>query len=70
MAHHVILLAAYFQWTSPSTYWFSLAVATGGVVWAWIYERSQTLWGPWLSHALVDAGIFLIGFDLARDQLL
>jgi membrane protease YdiL (CAAX protease family) len=69
MAHHVILLAVYFGWTSPATYLFSAGVAVGGAVWAWIYQRSDSLYGPWLSHALVDAAIFTIGYDLARDLL-
>lgn len=67
MAHHVILLATYFGWCSPWTYAFSLAVAVGGAVWAWLYERSGSLVGPWLSHLVVDAGIFLVGYDLARE---
>lgn len=67
MAHHVILLAVYFGWASPATYIFSLGVAVGGAVWAWIYQRSDSLYGPWLSHMLVDAAIFTIGYDLARD---
>ncbi|MDA1049737.1 MAG: CPBP family glutamic-type intramembrane protease [Planctomycetota bacterium] len=67
MAHHVIVLAVYFGWASPATYLFSAAVAIGGAVWAWIYQRSDSLYGPWLSHLLVDAAIFTIGYDLARD---
>ncbi|MEX0818756.1 MAG: CPBP family intramembrane glutamic endopeptidase [Pirellulaceae bacterium] len=69
MAHHVIVLAVYFGWTSPATYLFSAGVAIGGAVWAWIYHRSESLYGPWLSHALVDAAIFIIGYDLVRDLL-
>jgi membrane protease YdiL (CAAX protease family) len=67
MAHHVIVLAVYFGWTSPATYLFSAGVAIGGAVWAWIYHKSGSLYGPWLSHLLVDAAIFTIGYDLARD---
>ncbi|MEO8496560.1 MAG: CPBP family intramembrane glutamic endopeptidase, partial [Planctomycetota bacterium] len=67
MAHHVIVLAVYFGWTSPATYLFSAGVGIGGAVWAWIYHRSGALYGPWLSHMLVDAAIFTIGYDLARD---
>jgi membrane protease YdiL (CAAX protease family) len=48
---------------------FSLAVAVGGAVWAWLYDFSRSLIGPWLSHMLVDIGIFVIGYDLARDIL-
>ena len=69
MAHHVIVLATFFGWWSPWTYAFSLAIAAGGAVWAWLYERSGSLTGPWLSHLLVDAAIFLVGYDLARDLI-
>jgi len=69
MAHHVILLATFFGWVSPWTYFFSLAVAVGGLFWAWLYERTGSLYGPWFSHLLVDAGIFIIGYDLAKDLL-
>jgi membrane protease YdiL (CAAX protease family) len=68
MAHHVILLATYFGWSSPSTYVFSLAVAVGGAYWAWLYHRSRSLYGPWLSHLLIDSVIFAIGYDLVRPM--
>jgi uncharacterized protein len=69
-AHHVILLATYFGWLSPWTWLFSLSVAVGGAFWAWLYQRSGSLVGPWLSHLLVDAAIFLIGYDLVSDLLM
>jgi membrane protease YdiL (CAAX protease family) len=69
MAHHVILLGVYFGFASSLTYFFSLCVAVGGLIWAWLYQRSGSLYGPWLSHLLVDAGIFLIGWDMVRSTL-
>ena len=63
-AHHVLILARYFTWGSPLTWVFTLGVTIGGAVWALLYYRSKSLWGPWLSHAIVDAGIFAIGYDL------
>ncbi len=65
MAHHVLVIGTYFGFFSPTTWIFSLAVALGGGFWAWLYHRSDSLLGPWLSHLLVDAGIFLIGFEMA-----
>jgi membrane protease YdiL (CAAX protease family) len=67
MAHHVILLSVYL----PGKFWtaalpFSLVIAVGGAVWAWIYERAGSLCAPWLSHLLVDAAIFVIGWDLLQ----
>ncbi len=69
MAHHIVVLATYFGWDSPLAYLFSLAVAIGGAVWAWIYSWSHSLLGPWLSHMVVDAAIFLIGFELIRGAI-
>jgi membrane protease YdiL (CAAX protease family) len=64
MAHHVLLLGIYFGWGAPVTWLFSLAVGIGGAAWAWLYQRSGSLIGPWLSHLLVDAAIFVVGYDL------
>jgi uncharacterized protein len=69
MAHHVIVLHEIFR-ESPSIAWLlSSAVAIGGAFWAWLYERTDSIFGPWLSHLLIDAGIFWIGFDLVRASL-
>jgi membrane protease YdiL (CAAX protease family) len=69
MAHHVIVLGIYFGFASPLTYFFALCVAIGGLIWAWLYKRTGRLYGPWTSHLLVDAGIFLIGWDMVRSTL-
>lgn len=62
MAHHVIVVGLYFR----ENWWLmallSLSVAVGGAFWAWLYRRSGTLFGPWFSHALVDAGIMAVGY--------
>jgi CAAX protease family protein len=69
MAHHVIVLSMYFGWWSWPTLLFSSAVAIGGAFWAWLYNRTGSLVGPWLSHLVIDAGIFFIGFELVRTSL-
>jgi membrane protease YdiL (CAAX protease family) len=65
MAHHVIVLAVFFpeQWFT-AVLPFSLCLAVGGAVWAWLYERSGSLYAPWLSHLLIDAALFGVGYDL------
>jgi uncharacterized protein len=68
MAHHVLVIGAYFGLASPTTWLFSSAVAIGGAAWAWLYHRSQSLVGPWISHLLVDAAIFAIGYDLVFNR--
>jgi CAAX protease family protein len=65
MAHHVIVLAVYF----PGRFWglalpFSLCIAGGGVIWAWLYHRSGSIYAPWLSHMIIDAAIMVVGYDL------
>jgi uncharacterized protein len=65
MAHHVIVLSVYFPgqiWTMAPP--FSLAVAVGGGIWAWIYQRTGSLLGPWLAHVLTDAAIMIVGYDM------
>lgn len=68
MAHHVLILYAYLPdrlltGVLPA----SLGVAVGGAVWAWLYNRAGSLVAPWLSHALVDAALFVIGWDMMRQ---
>jgi len=63
-AHHVILLASFFGGLTVPAVLFSMCVAVGGAAWAWIYHRSGSLLGPWLSHALIDAAIFIVGYDM------
>jgi membrane protease YdiL (CAAX protease family) len=68
MAHHVFILGTYFGYGSLPTVAFSLAIALGGGVWAWIYHRSDSLYGPWLSHLFVDVAIFVVGYDMVGSS--
>lgn len=63
-AHHFILLYVLLGGENPLTYLFTLAIAIGGAFWAWQYEQSKSLTPGWLSHLVVDAGIFWIGYEL------
>lgn len=63
-AHHVLVLAVYFGWKSPLLWLCVAGVAIGGAIWAWLYERTGSLLGPWLSHLLADAAILLVGYEL------
>jgi membrane protease YdiL (CAAX protease family) len=63
--HHIVILGVYF----PGAFWtmampFSVCVGVGGAVWAWIYQRSGSLYAPWVSHVLIDTAIMVIGYDL------
>ncbi|MDR0705804.1 MAG: CPBP family intramembrane metalloprotease [Planctomycetaceae bacterium] len=61
-AHHILLLGTYFGYVSPFCWLGSLGVAVGGLYWAWLYKRSDSIWGIWISHGFIDAAIFIIGF--------
>ncbi|MDR2441164.1 MAG: CPBP family intramembrane metalloprotease [Planctomycetaceae bacterium] len=61
-AHHILLLGTYFGYTSLFCWLGSLGVAVGGLYWAWLYKRSASIWGTWISHGFIDAAIFIIGF--------
>ncbi|MDR2755613.1 MAG: CPBP family intramembrane metalloprotease [Planctomycetaceae bacterium] len=63
-AHHILLLGTYFGYTSPFCWLGSLGVAVGGLYWAWLYKRSDSIWGTWISHGFIDAAIFIIGFTV------
>lgn len=70
MLHHIVILGVYF----PAQFWtlalpFAVCVGVGGGVWAWIYHRTGSLYAAWLSHALIDAAILYVGFDMVADQL-
>jgi membrane protease YdiL (CAAX protease family) len=65
MAHHVIILGRFF----PGQFWnavapFSLCIAGGGMVWAWLFHRTGSIASPWLSHLIVDAAVMTVGYDL------
>jgi len=64
--HHVLLgwLYAGDQWRFTAA--FALVVTLGGALWAWLYERSGQLYAPWLSHAIVEISLVVIGYDLWR----
>jgi uncharacterized protein len=70
MGHHVIVLSEFFKEAPWLAWLFSSAVAVGGVFWAWLYERTGSIYSVWLSHLLIDAGIFWVAYDLVRLALL
>ena len=67
--HHFLLVGAFFGPSSPGTWLLGSAVILGGAIWAVIYEVRGNLYACWLSHALIDAAIFAVGYDLVRHRL-
>ena len=64
MSHHVLVLGKFFGYGSIMTYLLALSVAIGGLIWAVMYHRCGSLIPGWISHAIVDAAIFVIGYLL------
>lgn len=67
-AHHVVVLWAYFAHAWWMVVLLAVAVAIGGAFWAWLYHRSGSMWAIWISHLLVDAGIFAVGYHVAAPM--
>ena len=61
-AHHYVVLWQFF--TPPGAIFFGTCVGLGGALWCWMYRRQKSLLGAWISHLLVDAVIFIIGYRL------
>jgi membrane protease YdiL (CAAX protease family) len=64
MAHHVVVLASFVP-NLAFMVALSLGVAVGGMVWAWLYHRTGSIWSAWLSHLLIDGAIMIVGYDIA-----
>jgi hypothetical protein len=63
--HHVIAMAALgLSW--PCVVLSNIGVFIGGAIWSWMYERYQSIWPSYLSHAIVDVPIFVIGWMLMQ----
>ena len=60
--HHIILLGVYFGYTNWLTWLSAFGVFVGGLVWQALYRRTDSIYGAWLSHGFIDAGIFAVGF--------
>lgn len=58
--HHFVVLSQYFPWNLAIV--FGAAVGIGGLMWCWIYAKTNSFLGSWLSHFFVDAGIFWLGY--------
>ncbi len=65
--HHIVVLAVYFQGQPWLIATFASAIAIGGFFWAWLYHRSGSIFDTWLSHLLIDAGLFFgVGYQLLQ----
>ena len=61
-SHHVVVLSQFFP------FGWALALGTcvgiGGAAWSVLYQKTNSLAGPWISHIIVDLGIMWVGWLL------
>ena len=60
--HHIIAMQIYLNSLVVSI--ASVGVFFGGVIWSWCYNKYRSIWPGYLSHAIVDLPIFIIGYTL------
>ena len=60
--HHIIVLAAYFDVTLILM--GSMGVFIGGLMWSWTLRRWGSIIPGWISHALVDLAIVIVGASM------
>ena len=58
--HHYIILSQFFP--LPITLLLGTFVGVGGAWWCYSFHKTRTLFGNWMSHALIDAAIMAVGF--------
>lgn len=64
--HHVLVVGHFLGSFGLLTFFVSLIVTAAGLLWAWLYERTGHLAGPWISHALGDAALMWVGYQMWR----
>lgn len=60
--HHTIAMGAYFPWWINAA--ASAAIFLAGAVWSWMYLRYRSVWIPYISHAIADLAIFVLGYRI------
>ena len=60
--HHVLVLLAFFD-TGPAMV-FSCGIFIGGALWSWTHMKWGSLIPGWISHALVDIAVLMVGFNI------
>ena len=60
--HHILATSIYFN--APVVILISLGVFTGGIIWSYMFLKYKSIWPGYLSHAIVDVAVFVIGYLL------
>lgn len=65
-AHHVLVLAV--QFDGPIVWLGGVGVFAASCVWSALYARTGSIWPSYVSHAIVDVPLFVIGYFLLFSQ--
>ena len=60
--HHIIVLISYFG--IPFGMLFSFGVFLGGLIWAYFYDKYDSILPCIVSHLIIDAAVMAIGYDI------
>ena len=60
--HHIVVLKFFFPW--PVTLILAAAVVLGGVLFSFLYQRHDCVWGAWAAHVGADLVIFYAGWKM------
>ena len=60
--HHIIVLVVYFGFIYGTG--LAACVFAGGVIFACLYDRYDSIWSPWMCHAVIDGGIMVVGYNM------
>jgi membrane protease YdiL (CAAX protease family) len=63
-SHHVVVLSQFFPIGWACT--LGACVGLGGAVWSWIYLRTNSMAGVWLSHMIIDLAIMWVGWEVLK----
>jgi membrane protease YdiL (CAAX protease family) len=61
-AHHTVVLAL--QFGAGAAILGTIGCFAGAAIWSWLYARTESVWPCWVSHAIVDVAIFILGWML------
>ena len=58
--HHGIATASFLAW--PLALAAAAGCFIGGATWSWLYLKYRSIWPAYLSHAIVDVAVFVVGW--------
>lgn len=60
--HHYLILSQFFPLST--TIIFGTLVGVAGAWWSYIYFKTNSIWGSWISHVLADMAVMTVGYML------